>query len=578
MKTKCSSRVLTIDDALAIETFDRVYGPLFDFSPCGTQLAITLTAGIASVPQAGLVFLAGRERGRLHVIDLTTRLVWRVVGPTGYGLFSPVWSPDGRRIATLASNGERICLCVVDPSDKTTKLLADYDLDVPFSSLSAICWIGETDIACRVLSPGNRPIQIDITRHAPETATFAWMQQRGGACPTASVWSTKQVDTIESTGTLASIDADSGAATCFPDESLAPQTVAHFDARAMAPTTFASQSEDRHAIQRCLYEDESTGAALHLIRPDDGSTVLTWRSDNAGTKVMLLECNTHLRDIRRGKVGDLEYTLADGNSAVARYILPPDWCEDERRPAVVFVYPEVRRNVGGPEHRQIDVPSLFNLHLLAARGYVVIEPSLPFDREDEANMIDSLAAGVGPAVAAAVAAGLIDKAHVHVMGHSRGGWAVMALLATTNLFRSGIALAAFSDLLGLHGRLDGRNRYHVPFRSRAPLGKICEDSFALPGPPRHHVDRYIANSPLYLVETIDAPLLMLHGDLDPYPPIEQPEAMFQALQQLGKPAEFVRYWGEEHIFTSPANIQDAFARIIHWLQSSSPIGDRKSGQ
>jgi len=99
---------------------------------------------------------------------------------------------------------------------------------------------------------------------------------------------------------------------------------------------------------------------------------------------------------------------------------------------------------------------------------------------------------------------------------------------------------------------------------------MCEDSFALSGPPGRFAGEYFHNSPLFHVESIHAPLLMLHGDFDYYPPITQSEAMFHALHRLGKPVQLICYWGEEHIFTSPANIRDASDRIMTWLQALSP--------
>ena len=48
-------------------------------------------------------------------------------------------------------------------------------------------------------------------------------------------------------------------------------------------------------------------------------------------------------------------------------------------------------------------------------------------------------------------------------------------------------------------------------------------------------------------------------------PIQQGEEFFTALYRQNKPASFVRYWGEGHIFASPANVVDMWARIYAWL-------------
>jgi dipeptidyl aminopeptidase/acylaminoacyl peptidase len=56
----------------------------------------------------------------------------------------------------------------------------------------------------------------------------------------------------------------------------------------------------------------------------------------------------------------------------------------------------------------------------------------------------------------------------------------------------------------------------------------------------------------------------MQGDLD-YIGIQQGEEFFSALYRQNRRAEFVRYWGEDHVLNSPANIRDMWQRIYAWL-------------
>ena len=58
--------------------------------------------------------------------------------------------------------------------------------------------------------------------------------------------------------------------------------------------------------------------------------------------------------------------------------------------------------------------------------------------------------------------------------------------------------------------------------------------------------------------------MLVSGDLDAVPQ-PQAEEMFTALYRQGKPASFVRYWGEGHLLESPANIEDMWKRIYEWF-------------
>jgi dipeptidyl aminopeptidase/acylaminoacyl peptidase len=52
-------------------------------------------------------------------------------------------------------------------------------------------------------------------------------------------------------------------------------------------------------------------------------------------------------------------------------------------------------------------------------------------------------------------------------------------------------------------------------------------------------------------------LLLLHGDLD-FVSLAQAEEVFSGLKRLGKEAEFIRYFGEGHVLSKPANIRDSW--------------------
>jgi dipeptidyl aminopeptidase/acylaminoacyl peptidase len=82
-------------------------------------------------------------------------------------------------------------------------------------------------------------------------------------------------------------------------------------------------------------------------------------------------------------------------------------------------------------------------------------------------------------------------------------------------------------------------------------------------PPWKDMGRYILNSPIFQVDRVHTPLLIVQGDLD-YVALQQGEELFNSLYRQGKLARFVRYWGEGHSPSSPANIRDMWQRIFEW--------------
>jgi dipeptidyl aminopeptidase/acylaminoacyl peptidase len=70
--------------------------------------------------------------------------------------------------------------------------------------------------------------------------------------------------------------------------------------------------------------------------------------------------------------------------------------------------------------------------------------------------------------------------------------------------------------------------------------------------------------------------MIIQGDMD-YVGIEQGEEFFSALYRMGKPAQFVRYWGEGHVIErSPANVRDVWSRIFNWFDERLAVRQRSA--
>jgi dipeptidyl aminopeptidase/acylaminoacyl peptidase len=64
--------------------------------------------------------------------------------------------------------------------------------------------------------------------------------------------------------------------------------------------------------------------------------------------------------------------------------------------------------------------------------------------------------------------------------------------------------------------------------------------------PWNRPDIYIDQSPLFGVENVTTPLLLLHGASDTNVPPGESEQMYTALKLLGKEVEYIRVQGQNH--------------------------------
>jgi dipeptidyl aminopeptidase/acylaminoacyl peptidase len=285
----------------------------------------------------------------------------------------------------------------------------------------------------------------------------------------------------------------------------------------------------------------------------------------SGRKVASI--NGFLAEVAEGQLKGIEYRALTGESLNGWVLLPAAYEPGKRYPTVVWVYGGLTyTKVPPPFYVRLGSSGPFNLQLLSSRGYAVILPSMPLQPEGRpSDPLREMTRGVLPALDKAIELGIADPERLAVMGHSYGGYSVNSLVTQTARFQAAVAISGFCNLASLYGTLDSRFRYDPDARDRLLHMVFAESGqFRLGAPPWKDMDRYVRNSPLTYADQVTTPVMILQGDMD-YVPIQQGEEFFTALYRQGKPASFVRYWGEGHIFESPANVADMWARIFAWL-------------
>lgn len=341
-----------------------------------------------------------------------------------------------------------------------------------------------------------------------------------------------------------------------------------------SPNIYYLESNGPHLTQ--LIKPASS-AELSAITPQGKTTVFS-ASDSTGTYLWLkreghegfrtlLETNLFLREIEESKLKQIEYQSLEGQELKGWAVLPFNFHEGRRYPTVVWVYPAVTFGNVSPHQSLFDSINNshpLNLQLLAAHGYVVLLPSMPMKPFGSVrDLYIELSNGVLPAVRKLVEMGIADSERIGVMGQSFGGYATYGLVTQTKRFRAAVALGGFCDLVSLYGTFDARYRYQpLEHQSSFPMWNL--ETLGMGTPPWRDLNRYHRNSPIEYVERVETPVLIIQGDLDLLP-IQQGEEFFTALYRQNKRAEFARYWGEDHLFSSPANIADMWGRVFAWL-------------
>jgi dipeptidyl aminopeptidase/acylaminoacyl peptidase len=283
----------------------------------------------------------------------------------------------------------------------------------------------------------------------------------------------------------------------------------------------------------------------------------------------LMALNTHLAAVDLGRAMLIDYQSEDGQPLRAAAILPPDYQAGRRYPTIVWVYPGYRVRDLDDYFLDPYLAGFYNLRLFAARGYVVLIPSMPLARGTEArDLLPDLSKGVLPAVDRLVALGIADPARLGLMGQSFGGYGVYGLVTQTRRFRAAVALAGITDFAGYYAQFAGTARGYpgIEHEKSWNWALIEAGQLRLGAPPYQDQARYARNSPLALVDRVETPLLLIHGEHDERAPMAQAESFFYSLYRRGRTARLLRYWGENHgLSQSPANVRDIFEETVRWF-------------
>jgi dipeptidyl aminopeptidase/acylaminoacyl peptidase len=277
--------------------------------------------------------------------------------------------------------------------------------------------------------------------------------------------------------------------------------------------------------------------------------------------------NPHLADVEPPRVILLSTIAADGTKLTHRLTLPRAATQSPQ--LVVIPYPGAL--IAGRPVISVASPNMMtHAHILAGQGYAVLEPSIPVP-PGPADPLEHLAAPVLAAIEKAQAQGLVTTSRPLLLGHSFGGYAVAGLLAKSDRFAAGVAVAGPYDLAAGYGGFDPRSE-PVGLALTMSVGWFETGAGRMGAPPWQVPERYVRNSPFFQIPQLRAPLLLVHGEFD-YVPAYQAERLFTALHRTGRDVILARYAGEGHVLVNPHNVRDYWKRVFEFLAAHREKAD-----
>lgn len=241
----------------------------------------------------------------------------------------------------------------------------------------------------------------------------------------------------------------------------------------------------------------------------------------------------------------VHWTTPKGNTSTGVLYKPEDFNPNKKYPMIVYFYEKLSDNL----NRYVapaPTPSRLNISYFVSNGYLVFTPDISYtDGFPGESAMEYINSGVEKLKQNS----WVDGTKIGIQGQSWGGYQVAYLIAHTNMYAAAWSGAPVVNMTSAYGGIrwtSGMNRQFQYEKSQSRLGKNLWEAPEL----------YIKNSPLFTIDKVKTPVVIMSNDQDGAVPWYQGIEMFTALRRLGKPVWLLNYNGDDHNLVKRQNRKD----------------------
>jgi dipeptidyl aminopeptidase/acylaminoacyl peptidase len=236
---------------------------------------------------------------------------------------------------------------------------------------------------------------------------------------------------------------------------------------------------------------------------------------------------------------------------------PENFDAKKKYPMIIYYY-ERNNNTLLLYQPPTPTASRLNIPFFVSRGYIVFVPDIWYRTGHPGrSAYDYVVSGAR----ALIRQGFIDSTKIGLQGQSWGGYQTAYLITQTNLFAAAWAGAPVVNMFSAYGGIrweSGLNRQMQYEKAQSRIGATIWE----------RPDLYIENSPLFHLQKVKTPLVIMSNDADGAVPWYQGIEFFTAMRRLNKPIWLLQYNGEAHNLVERRNRKDIQIReqqFFDWL-------------
>jgi dipeptidyl aminopeptidase/acylaminoacyl peptidase len=486
-------------------------------------------------------YLRSGNAQHLYLFDIDAKRADPLTNDAHFNEDLPSWSPDGRLIAFVRTEGRG-----ADPDGRE-------DIDVIEPSPGAVA-----RTIVRPFTPNNQKLAWSPDSslvgylQGIEPKFNAYMQDRLAVVPAAGGAPRALSDKLDRAVT-SYVFAQDGRSILIEVEDDGTAYPARID--------LAAGSITREVAASASVVSALSAAAGHvaLLRADDKAPAEVFALEAGKLRKLTAHNDAWLGELSLAPVEDIRFKSRDGTDVHGLMVKPSGFVAGRKYPTVLWIH-------GGPngqdEHSLVLDGYQFEPQMFAAKGFVVLRVNYRggsgrgsayakaiYADWGHKEVIDLLAG-----VDHLIELGIADKDRLGIGGWSYGGILTDYTIASDGRFKAAISGAGSANQLATYGS----DEYVLQYNNEL-------------GPPWRNTELWLKLSyPFYHADRIHTPTLFLGGEKDFNVPIVGGEQMYQSLRTLGVPARLIVYPGEHHVFTRPSHVVDLAQRMTEWLDRYIP--------
>jgi dienelactone hydrolase len=251
----------------------------------------------------------------------------------------------------------------------------------------------------------------------------------------------------------------------------------------------------------------------------------------------------------------VNYTDSKGHKLQGTLMLPAGYEPGKKYPMLVEFY-ELRSQ----NHHNFSQPGYSNspqLSTYASNGYLVLEPDVVYEiGRPGTSSVDCITA----AVKKVIELGYADPKRVGLHGHSWSGYQSSYIVTQTDMFAAVVTGAPPTNLLSFYNEL-----YKSSGTVQQGITTVGQVRMGANVTPFNNSKLYMDQSPIFHVDKIRTPFMILHGMEDGAVDYVEGLQFFNAARAAGKQVILLSYPGEAHNLTNRDNQKDFTIRMKQYF-------------